>query len=231
MNKKASFALRIVLGGYLAWLGIRILLEINEKKPSNTLFMGIMAVVFIIIGGAYAIFSVRQVLKIRKDEMGINENTAENKSEKEKTSEHAHVSRSTSDIKPVELKKEIYNEDSSLHMETDVKNSVCDDEEKKVKDADSGCDSDNQIESNYEKKNMTTDLENKTDDSVQGESGCEKECCNEKPSCLEIEVQSERQEKVPEEKNEQKNLAIEIVENEAVSEETDEEIERDYEEK
>lgn len=206
MNKKASSALRIVLGGYLAWLGIRILLEVNETKPSNTVFMGIMAVIFIIIGGGYAAFSVRQVLKIRKEEMGFNETAEENKIEEENTPEHSYVSRGTSDIKPVELKKEIQ-EEGSQEKETDDKDNTCDNVPDEKTEGD----------------------DNSTD---QDTPGVEKDNCDEKHSQLEIEIQSDRSEEQDEIKSRQTELAIEIVEDESADEETDEEeIERDYEEK
>ena len=38
MNKKAWYTFRIVLGGYLAWLGIRMLIEMVNEKPNNMVF-------------------------------------------------------------------------------------------------------------------------------------------------------------------------------------------------
>ena len=55
MNKKAWYTFRIVLGGYLAWLGIRMLIEMVNEKPNNMVFMCVMSVIFILIGLAYAI--------------------------------------------------------------------------------------------------------------------------------------------------------------------------------
>lgn len=54
MNKKSGYAVRIVLGGYLAYLGVRILTEMIQKRPSNMTLMSIMAVIFIIVGIGYA---------------------------------------------------------------------------------------------------------------------------------------------------------------------------------
>ena len=44
MNKKAWYTFRIVLGGYLAWLGIRMLIEMVNEKPNNMVFMCVMSV-------------------------------------------------------------------------------------------------------------------------------------------------------------------------------------------
>lgn len=58
MNKKAWYTFRIVLGGYLAWLGIRMLIEMVNEKPNNMVFMCVMSVIFILIdpsGCAYIV--------------------------------------------------------------------------------------------------------------------------------------------------------------------------------
>ena len=47
MNKKSGYALRIVLGGYLTYLGIRILSEMIQQRPSNMTLMSVLAVVFL----------------------------------------------------------------------------------------------------------------------------------------------------------------------------------------
>ena len=39
MNKKAWYTFRIVLGGYLAWLGIRMLIEMVNEKPNNMVYV------------------------------------------------------------------------------------------------------------------------------------------------------------------------------------------------
>ena len=54
MNKKSGCALRIVLGGYLTYLGIRILSEMIQQRPSNMTLLSVLAVVFILVGVAYA---------------------------------------------------------------------------------------------------------------------------------------------------------------------------------
>lgn len=54
MNKKSGHAVRIVLGGYLAYLGVRILTETIQKRPSNMTLMSVMAVIFIVVGIGYA---------------------------------------------------------------------------------------------------------------------------------------------------------------------------------
>lgn len=77
MNKKSGHIIRIVLGVYLAWLGVRLVVQAVQGKPSNMLFMEAMGVLFLIIGAVYAGFSVRCLLKIRKNERLPEERTSE----------------------------------------------------------------------------------------------------------------------------------------------------------
>lgn len=223
MNKKASFALRIVLGGYLAWLGIRILLEINETKPSNTVFMGIMAVIFIIIGGGYAIFSIRQVLKIRKEEMGIDEKTAENEME------DSYTSRSTSEIKPVELKVDIQKESVTQALEDEKENGNEDLPDKNnIDDSEHDSDTGLQNKDNVKKNDETVNLMMESDKSEQNDPDDANENEDRNEQHLQIEIQSDQTPHKHSVMNDEKtDLAIEIVDNDTV----DEEIEKDYEEK
>ena len=73
MNRKAGYAFRIVLGGYLAYIGIRILMQMIDKRPSNMVFMSVMAVIFAVIGSAYAIYSLKKVWGSRKEETKSSE--------------------------------------------------------------------------------------------------------------------------------------------------------------
>lgn len=71
MNKKAGYALRIVLGVYLAYLGIRMLIQMADERPSNMVFISVMAVIFTVVGTAYAIYSVKKLWDVRKEEGAI----------------------------------------------------------------------------------------------------------------------------------------------------------------
>lgn len=70
MNKNAAYALRIVLGGYLVYLGIRILILMVQEKPADMILMCAMSVIFIAVGGGYAGYCIKKVLDIRKEEKG-----------------------------------------------------------------------------------------------------------------------------------------------------------------
>ena len=69
MNNKTGYGLRIVLGGYLAYLGIRMLIQTINDRPANMMFMGVMAVLFAVVGIAYAVYSLKKVWEMKKEEM------------------------------------------------------------------------------------------------------------------------------------------------------------------
>ena len=64
MNKKIGDIIRIVLGCYLAFLGIRILMQAVEQEPTNKTFLTLAASVFVIVGAVYALYSLKNVLGI-----------------------------------------------------------------------------------------------------------------------------------------------------------------------
>ena len=65
MNKNTGYVLRIVLGGYLTWLGINILIQMLSEKPSNMIFISAAAVLFIVAGGSYAIYSLIKIFGVK----------------------------------------------------------------------------------------------------------------------------------------------------------------------
>ncbi len=69
MNIKAKHALRIVIGGYLAYLGISLFKQAVFDGVGNIMLGACLGPVFTVIGLAYAISALRKVLKIRKDEI------------------------------------------------------------------------------------------------------------------------------------------------------------------
>lgn len=77
MNKKTGYAFRVVLGGYLAYLGIRILIQMTNERPNNMVLMSVVAVIFTVIGGVYAIFSLKKVWDLRKEETAGTDEEAE----------------------------------------------------------------------------------------------------------------------------------------------------------
>ena len=65
MNKRTWNILRIILGGYLVWVGVRILMEVSLSRPVNRVMLNILAVLFIFIGAGYALFYLKQISGIK----------------------------------------------------------------------------------------------------------------------------------------------------------------------
>ena len=90
MNDKAKYAIRIVLGGYLAFLGIRLFKMAVIDGAGNTALGMFLGPIFLIVGGAYLINSVKKVLAIRKAEIyGVPDEEAKDTEETELIEETA----------------------------------------------------------------------------------------------------------------------------------------------
>lgn len=70
MNKNEKFAcgFRLVLGGWLVYIGISLLWTVNKEKPANMFFMATMGMICMVIGAVYAGWIVKRLLAIRKAE-------------------------------------------------------------------------------------------------------------------------------------------------------------------
>ncbi len=73
MNNKTGYGLRIVVGGYLAYLGIRMLIQTVNDRPANMIFMAAMAVIFAVVGIAYAVYCLKKVWKMGKEDTKLQE--------------------------------------------------------------------------------------------------------------------------------------------------------------
>ena len=64
MNKKSGLILRLVAGLYLIYLGIQLIIQLQEQQPSNYALMMCAAALFIAVGLAYAVYTVRKIWKM-----------------------------------------------------------------------------------------------------------------------------------------------------------------------
>lgn len=97
MNKKSGYALRIVLGGYLTYLGIRILSEMIQQRPSNMILMSVLAVVFILVGVAYAGNAICKTFEIDIKKQ-IAKMIAKRKAEQKRKAEEAAAAKEMSQV-------------------------------------------------------------------------------------------------------------------------------------
>lgn len=97
MNKKSGYAFRIVLGGYLTYLGIRILSEMIQQRPSNMTLMSVLAVVFILVGVAYAGNAICKTFEIDIKKQ-IAKMIAKRKAEQKRKAEEAAAAKEMSQV-------------------------------------------------------------------------------------------------------------------------------------
>ena len=65
MNQKSSYAFRLVLGGWLTYLGVSLLYQMYKERPSNMVLISVIAVVFVVVGAVCAIHSLLKILGVR----------------------------------------------------------------------------------------------------------------------------------------------------------------------
>lgn len=54
MNQKSALVLRVILGGYLVFLGVSVLMQAWQTHPSDLVIKTVFGVVFMLVGMAYA---------------------------------------------------------------------------------------------------------------------------------------------------------------------------------
>lgn len=164
MNKKSGYALRIVLGGYLTYLGIRILSEMIQQRPSNMTLMSVLAVVFILVGVAYAGNAICKTFEIDIKKQ-IAKMIAKRKAEQKRKAEEAAAAKEMSQV--TESATTEVSEDEKVSDNT-MPTMLSEEDRKKLEDAVSKADSEEKTES-VEKPVTTTESEETPDEEIKAE--------------------------------------------------------------
>ena len=164
MNKKSGCALRIVLGGYLTYLGIRILSEMIQQRPSNMTLMSVLAVVFILVGVAYAGNAICKTFEI-DIKKHIAKMIAKRKAEQKRKAEEAAAAREMSQV--TESTTTEASEDEKVSDNT-MPTMLSEEDRKKLEDAVSKVDFEEKAES-VEKPVTTTESEETPDEEIKAE--------------------------------------------------------------
>lgn len=164
MNKKSGYALRIVLGGYLTYLGIRILSEMIQQRPSNMTLMSVLAVVFILVGVAYAGNAICKTFEIDIKKQ-IAKMIAKRKAEQKRKAEEAAAAKEMSQV--TESTTTEASEDEKVSDNT-MPTMLSEEDRKKLEDAVSKADFEEKIES-VEKPVTTTESEETPDEEIKAE--------------------------------------------------------------
>ena len=164
MNKKSGYALRIVLGGYLTYLGIRILSEMIQQRPSNMTLMSVLAVVFILVGVAYAGNAICKTFEIDIKKQ-IAKMIAKRKAEQKRKAEEAAAAKEMSQV--TESTTTEASEDEKVSDNT-MPTMLSEEDRKKLEDAVSKADFEEKAES-VEKPVTTTESEETPDEEIRAE--------------------------------------------------------------
>ena len=164
MNKKSGCALRIVLGGYLTYLGIRILSEMIQQRPSNMTLMSVLAVVFILVGVAYAGNAICKTFEIDIKKQ-IAKMIAKRKAEQKRKAEEAAAAKEMSQV--TESTTTEASEDEKVSDNT-MPTMLSEEDRKKLEDAVSKADSEEKTVS-VEKPVTTTESEETPDEEIKAE--------------------------------------------------------------
>ena len=154
MNKKSGYALRIVLGGYLTYLGIRILSEMIQQRPSNMTLMSVLAVVFILVGVAYAGNAICKTFEIDIKKQ-LAKMIEKRKAEQKRKAEEAAAAKAMSQV--TESTTTEVSEDEKISDNT-MPTMLSEEDRKKLEEAVSKADSEEKTES-VEKPATTTESE------------------------------------------------------------------------
>ena len=154
MNKKSGYALRIVLGGYLTYLGIRILSEMIQQRPSNMTLMSVLAVVFILVGVAYAGNAICKTFEIDIKKQ-LAKMIAKRKAKQKRKAEEAAAAKAMSQV--TESTTTEASEDEKISDNT-MPTMLSEEDRKKLEEAVSKADSEEKTES-VEKPATTTESE------------------------------------------------------------------------
>lgn len=164
MNKKSGYALRIVLGGYLTYLGIRILSEMIQQRPSNMTLMSVLAVVFILVGVAYAGNAICKTFEIDIKKQ-IAKMIAKRKAEQKRKAEEAAAAKEMSQV--TESTTTEASEDEKVSDDT-MPTMLSEEDGKKLEDAVSKADFEEKTVSE-EKTVITTESEETPDEEIKAE--------------------------------------------------------------
>lgn len=201
MNKKSGYALRIVLGGYLTYLGIRILSEMIQQRPSNMTLMSVLAVVFILDWSAYAGNAICKTFEIDIKKQ-IAKMIAKRKAEQKRKAEEAAAAKEMSQV--TESTTTEASEDEKVSDNT-MPTMLSEEDRKKLEDAVSKADSEEKTmqDSKAEAIEKTADS-----DSTENEAA-EKTVSEEKAESVEKPVTTTESEETPDEEIKAEETATE----------------------
>ena len=232
MNKKSGYALRIVLGGYLTYLGIRILSEMIQQRPSNMTLMSVLAVVFILVGVAYAGNAICKTFEIDIKKQ-FAKMIAKRKAEQKRKAEEAAAAKAMSQV--TESTTTEASEDEKISDNT-MPTMLSEEDRKKLEEAVSKADSEEKTkqDSKDEVIEKTADSESTENEAAEKTASVEKLATtteSEETPVEEIKAEGTPVEKTPVQEEELTDTRVVDIFAELNEEPVSEDAENDFEEK
>lgn len=232
MNKKSGCALRIVLGGYLTYLGIRILSEMIQQRPSNMTLMSVLAVVFILVGVAYAGNAICKTFEIDIKKQ-IAKMIAKRKTEQKRKAEEAAAAKEMSQV--TESTTTEVSEDEKVSDNT-MPTMLSEEDRKKLEDAVSKADSEEKTmqDSKAEAIEKTADSDSTENEAAEKTPSVEKPVTtteSEETPDEEIKAEETATEETPAQEEELTDTRVVDIFAELNEEPVSEDAENDFEEK
>ena len=232
MNKKSGYALRIVLGGYLTYLGIRILSEMIQQRPSNMTLMSVLAVVFILVGVAYAGNAICKTFEIDIKKQ-LAKMIAKRKAEQKRKAEEAAAAKAMSQV--TESTTTEASEDEKISDNT-MPTMLSEEDRKKLEEAVSKADSEEKTkqDSKDEVIEKTADSESTENEATEKTASVEKLATtteSEETPVEEIKAEGTPVEKTPVQEEELTDTRVVDIFAELNEEPVSEDAENDFEEK
>ena len=232
MNKKSGYALRIVLGGYLTYLGIRILSEMIQQRPSNMTLMSVLAVVFILVGVAYAGNAICKTFEIDIKKQ-LAKMIAKRKAKQKRKAEEAAAAKAMSQV--TESTTTEASEDEKISDNT-MPTMLSEEDRKKLEEAVSKADSEEKTkqDSKDEVIEKTADSESTENEAAEKTASVEKLATtteSEETPVEEIKAEGTPVEKTPVQEEELTDTRVVDIFAELNEEPVSEDAENDFEEK
>ena len=232
MNKKSGYALRIVLGGYLTYLGIRILSEMIQQRPSNMTLMSVLAVVFILVGVAYAGNAICKTFEIDIKKQ-LAKMIEKRKAEQKRKAEEAAAAKAMSQV--TESTTTEASEDEKISDNT-MPTMLSEEDRKKLEEAVSKADSEEKTkqDSKDEVIEKTADSESTENEAAEKTASVEKLATtteSEETPVEEIKAEGTPVEKTPVQEEELTDTRVVDIFAELNEEPVSEDAENDFEEK
>ena len=146
-NNRTGNIFRIIAGAYLAYLGVQLVTQTVQQKPTNEIFNIVMGILFIVVGAWFAIGALRGILKEQKQERekSAQDTRLNSKSTGDSMIEAVEDTEEGSETERIEKETETEKTEERADKTAEIKEEEPDEEKKENEKAE-------ELETDYEEK-------------------------------------------------------------------------------